>query len=61
MEERARHVQKAESPRLRWHRQCISTGMKGRKFKDRAEVSKAMAETAKTCALKNPFPPKKKD
>lgn len=60
LEERARHLQKVESPRLRWHRECVGKEMKGRKFRDREEVTKALTQAARSCAARNPFTPKKK-
>lgn len=59
IEERARHVQTVDSPRLRWHRECVGKELKGKKFRDRQEVSKALTAAARMCAAKNPFAPKK--
>ncbi len=58
MDERARHVSQTDSPRLRFHRECVGKALKGRKFEGRDEVSRALSEAAKACALKNPFPKK---
>lgn len=55
LEERAKHLQSVESPTLKWHRECVGRGMKGKKFRDRKEVRETLRKVSKDCAVKNPF------
>ncbi len=43
------------SPKLNWHKSCVATKLAGKKFGNRLEVRRALANAAKECKAQNPY------